>query len=314
MISETPNNRAPIGQLPRGARVAVIRIRSLGDSVLTTPAISLLKHARPDLRIAVVSEPRFAAVWEGNPDVDLILPPQIRVLRAFQPDLCLNLHGGPRSARLTMFSGARLRAGFAHFPYRGIYNIRIPTAQEILGVNRKVHTAEHAASAIFHLGVRRKPVPRARLFDFRAGSPISLPGPYAILHPIASLPEKTWPAAFFIGVAQYIKRELDLQPVFLAGPGEDVSPFQMWPALAGASLEDVKALLSRGALFVGNDSGPAHMAAAFGLPVTVIFGPSDPMVWAPWQTESQVLVADGPIESVTPEMVLRALDRLGVHA
>jgi ADP-heptose:LPS heptosyltransferase len=303
-----------LDRLDRGARVAIIRIRSLGDSVLTTPAIHLLKQARPDLRIAVVSDPRFADVYRGNRDVDTVLDPGIRELRKFRPALCLNLHGGPRSARLTLLSGARFRAGFAHFPYRGVYNVRIPSAQEILGVNRKVHTAEHAASAVFYLGVPQTEVPRARLYSGPGLPAISAPGPYAVIHPIASQREKTWPAPFFISVAQHLKRELGLQPVFIAGPGEDVSPFQMWPVLAGGSLEQLKTLLSHAALFLGNDSGPAHMAAAFGLPVVAIFGPSDPVVWAPWKTESHVLTANGPIETITEKMVMRAVDHLGVHA
>ena len=57
-------------RLPPGARVAVIRLRSLGDCVLTTPALSLLKQARPDLRIGVVVEDAFAPVFAGNPDVE----------------------------------------------------------------------------------------------------------------------------------------------------------------------------------------------------------------------------------------------------
>ena len=65
-------------RLPSGSRIAVIRLRSLGDCVLTTPALALLKTHRPDLRIGVVVEPRFAAVFEDNPDVDEILPPERR--------------------------------------------------------------------------------------------------------------------------------------------------------------------------------------------------------------------------------------------
>ena len=61
--------------LSPGARVAVIRLRSLGDCVLTTPALEILKTARPDLRIAVVVEDRFAPIFEGNPDIDEILGP-----------------------------------------------------------------------------------------------------------------------------------------------------------------------------------------------------------------------------------------------
>jgi ADP-heptose:LPS heptosyltransferase len=162
---------------------------------------------------------------------------------------------------------------------------------------------------MFHLGVPVQEIPRARLF-----APARPAGPYAVFHPVASHPSKTWPAAFFISAAQYVNRELGLQPVFIAGPGEDVAQFQVWPVLAGASLNEVKALLQSAVLFVGNDSGPAHMAAAFGLPVVVLFGPSDEVVWAPWKTESVVLKSDGPIHTIEPQQVMRALDRLRVHA
>ncbi len=49
--------------------------------------------------------------------------------------------------------------------------------------------------------------------------------------------------------------------------------------------------MSGASLFVGNDSGPAHMAAAFGVPVVVLFGPSNPVTWAPWRTAAQVMTA-----------------------
>jgi heptosyltransferase-3 len=55
---------------------------------------------------------------------DRALPPRVSDLRAFRPDLCLNLHGGTRSARLSLLSGARFRAGFDIFRPRWIYNLR----------------------------------------------------------------------------------------------------------------------------------------------------------------------------------------------
>ena len=69
------SERGVLETLARGARVLIIRLRSLGDSVLTTPALQLLKQARPDLRVAVMVEPRFAAIFEENPDVETILTP-----------------------------------------------------------------------------------------------------------------------------------------------------------------------------------------------------------------------------------------------
>src|SRR6266705_3478174 len=147
-----------LDRLPSGSRVAVIRLRSLGDCVLTTPALALLKRHRPDLRITVIVEPRFSAVFEGNPDIDEICPGAARA------DLALNLHGGTRSMMLTARSRARFRAGFAHHRYSFLYSTKIPTAQEILGVNRRVHTTEHLAAAVFFLGVPQTPIPRASLF------------------------------------------------------------------------------------------------------------------------------------------------------
>jgi ADP-heptose:LPS heptosyltransferase len=288
--------------LPEGARAALIRLRSLGDCVLTTPALHLLRCARPDLRIAVVVEDRFKDIFEGCPDVDAILAPRLRDLRNFQPRLCLNLHGGPRSARLTALSGARYRAGFAHFPHSFAYNIRIPRAQEILGVDRKVHTAEHIASAMFYLGVPRQEIPRARLF--------AAPGPpRVVLHPFASATEKTWPADRFAAVAERLRE----RAVFIGGTGDDFTSFRGFEIVAGAPLTEVKALLAGAPLFIGNDSGPAHMAAAFGVPSVVMFAASDPDIWAPWKTAAETIVADD-IRSIPVERVLVAVERLRVAA
>jgi len=111
-----------LDRTPRGARVAVIRLRSLGDCILTTPALAILRQSRPDLAIAVVVEDRFRQVFEGNPDVDELLSPSVRELRTWRPRLCLNLHGGNRSTLLTALSGAGIRAGFGH--HRGQHLIR----------------------------------------------------------------------------------------------------------------------------------------------------------------------------------------------
>ncbi|MGO4879470.1 MAG: glycosyltransferase family 9 protein [Bryobacteraceae bacterium] len=293
-------------ELPNGGRVAVVRLRSLGDCVLTTPALEILKGARPDVRIAVVVEDRWRAVFEGNPDIDALLAPHVRDVRAWRPDLCLNLHGGNASARLTALSGARRRAGFAHYRWQFLYNIRIPRAQEILEEERTVHTAEHLASAMFYLGVGRVEIPRARLFvDGQAGRPVL---PYAVIHSVAAQADKTWPASGFLRAARFLRESLELDPVFIAGPGEDLARFREYRTMAGAPLTEVKSLLSGAALFLGNDSGPAHMAAAFGIPVVAIFGSSDPAVWHPWRTPSVVL------RNPSEQQVLEALERMRVHA
>jgi ADP-heptose:LPS heptosyltransferase len=303
-----------VTSLPTACRVAVIRLRSLGDCVLTTPALDILKRARPDLRIAVVVEDGFRAVFEGNPDIETLLAPSWRELRGWRPEFCLNLHGGSASARLTALSGAPRRAGFAHYRWQFLYNVRIPRAQQILGEERTVHTAEHLASAMFYLGVLRVEVPPAKLLAGRTGILACPPGPYAVIHPIASQPDKTWHAAGFLRAARFLRESLDLDPIFIAGRGENLSAFSEYRTVAGASLSEIKSLLSGAALFLGNDSGPAHMAAAFGLPVVAIFGASDPAIWHPWRTASVVVQNTAGIQSVTERQVIEALERMRVHA
>jgi ADP-heptose:LPS heptosyltransferase len=299
-----------LGCLPQGARVAVVRLRSLGDCVLTTPALDILRRARPDVRVAVVVEDAYRAVFEGNPALEALLEPSVGAVRRWRPDLVVNLHGGSTSARLTAFSGAARRAGFRHFRHRWLYDIRIPRAQEILGVERTVHTAEHLASAMFFLGAPQGDIPRARLF---ATTPAPGP-PYAVIHPVASAPSKTWPAERFLAVAEHLRHALDVEPVFVGGARDDLAPFRPYRVLAGAPLAEVKRLLSGAALFLGNDSGPAHMAAAFGLPVVVLFGDSDAGVWHPWKTAAEVLRGPSGIASIPTGEVVSALDRLRVRA
>jgi ADP-heptose:LPS heptosyltransferase len=289
----------------------VIRLRSLGDCVLTTPAIALLKAYRPDLRIGVLVEPRFAGVFEDNPDVEEIL----NDLPDWRPTFTLNFHGGTRSMVLTFTSLARFRAGFGHHRYRFIYSHQIPRAQQILGEGRPVHTAEHLASAMFWLGVPRTEIPRAKLMaPTRAAMQRTPPSPaYAVYHAFASAEGKAWPVERFAEVARHIQRERGLEPLFLAGPTDDTSSLGDFQVLKNAPLGEVKTVMAGASLFIGNDSGPAHIAAAFGVPVVVLFGPSNPVTWAPWRTEAQVLTSAGSIQSITTAQVLDAASKLKIE-
>jgi len=289
----------------------------LGDCVLTTPAIDILKHCRPDCRLAIFVENRFREIFEGNPDLAEIHAPELAALRRFRPQLCLNFHGGTRSAWMTELSGARYRAGFGHFRQQFVYNVRIPRAQEILHVDRKVHTAEHLASAMFFLGVPAGEIPRAKLVP-SGPSPVPLEPRPAAIHAVAAAPEKTWPADHFLAIAGHLA-ESGLSPVFVGGPDDDLAPFRAHRTLQ-ASLSDLKNLLASASLFVGNDSGPAHMAAAFGLPSVVLFGASDPEIWGPWRTSGEAVTAPGgiggarAIGDISVAQVIGALQRLRVAA
>jgi heptosyltransferase III len=135
----------------------------------------------------------------------------------------------------------------------------------------------------------------------------------AVIHPTATAAAKTWPALRFVEVARRLEAG-GTPVVFIGGAGDDLSPFAPFPTRSGAPLGEIKSLLAKGALFVGNDSGPAHMAAAFGVPSVVLFGASDPAIWGPWRTASEVLRAPEGVAGISAGQVLDAIARLRVPA
>jgi len=101
------------------------------------------------------------------------------------------------------------------------------------------------------------------------------PGNFAVIHPFSGSPRKNWPLGKFRGLATGIQRVMPVQ--WCAGP-ED-------PPLEGAiriaDLYQLACWLAGARLYIGNDSGITHLAAAVGVPVLALFGPSQPEVWAP---------------------------------
>ena len=96
------------------------------------------------------------------------------------------------------------------------------------------------------------------------------------------------------------------------GPGDDMTPFGEFECVVGAPLAEVKSLLSQASLFVGNDSGPAHIAAAFNVPLAVLFGRTEHQItWAPWKaTAARTLVDPRGITAIAAGQVINAVDEL----
>jgi ADP-heptose:LPS heptosyltransferase len=303
--------------LPIGARVLFLRLRSLGDVVLLTPALEALRRARPDLRVTVAVEPAFAAVLEGNPAVDDVLltssfAESVAAIRRRRFSVVYNQHGGPRSVFYTALSGAHWKVGWERAQYSFLYNVRVPDTNTFYGAKR-IHTVEHRLTQLYWTGLGRGPIPSTRVFPqpdatasvtrklVQAGVPASRP--YAVLHPGGTSSTKRWPSEHFAEIAGWLDKAHRVTPVIRFGPGEESlvkSAREKLPpdcALFGPEdldLRELIALVAGARLFVGNDSGPAHIAAAAGRPTVVIFGSSDSTTWRPWQTPYRVVQNDFP--------------------
>ena len=313
-MNAPPNSNDPatlLPSLPQGAEILIIRLRSLGDLVLETPAIAALHSWRPDLRINVLVEPRFAPVLEGNPAITELIHSRglgetaLDLLRRKFP-IVFNQHGGPRSAMLTGASGSPLRVGWAGYQYSFLYNVTVPDAREFYGAPA-VHTVEHRISQFYFTGLPRGPIPRAqvvaqpdaiaRVEGNLAEKGIAAGTPYAVLQPGARLPEMRWPVAKFAEIARWLREKYGIASVVNLGARDDEIAAEARSELANCAvvldsqldIRELIALVAAARIFVGSDSGPAHLAAALQRPAVVIFAVTDPAQWRPWQSDHRIV-------------------------
>ena len=304
----------------------------MGDCLLLTSPIRALKEEFPRFRITVLVEARFAGCFEGNPDFDEVLAIK-RKKEALQLakrrfDLVVNLHGGPTSLFYALLPHGK-RVGFEQFQYKWLYQGLLPSPDP------KVHTVEATMAAFQWLGLKRETPPPLR-YESPSGRlkqmlP-SLSGPYAVIHPAAVMETKRWEAGKFAELARALQ-ELGVSPILTCGPGEEsvvaeVTHHMKSPQiLLGLSIPELSELIRGAKLYVGNDSGPMHLAAAVGTPIVALWGSSDSKRWHPWAAEHAVvenpfecnpcpgyrcLVAPTPlcIESVTVEQAMGAAKQL----
>lgn len=305
-----PRDASLLKDLPRGAEVLIIRLRSLGDVVLLTPALSALHDWRPDLRLCVLVEKFCAPVLEGNPVVAEILIMENFVatalkLRSRRFPVVYNQHAGPTSALLTAAIGAPKRVCWTRRQFSFLYNVLVPDPGD------KIHTVEHRIEQFYATGLPRGPIPRAKVYPQRdacesvakklEAAGISRGAPYAVIHPGGKYFTKRWAPEKFVSLARWMKDAYGIAPVFNTGSGEAEIVNELrrqcageFPLLDSLNLRELIALVSGARIFVGNDSGPTHVATAAGRPVVAIFGSSSSVHWRPWQTPHRVVQNDFP--------------------
>jgi len=301
-------------------RVLVVRLRSIGDTVLTTPALFSLRRFLPGTQIDILLEDWVAPVLEASDLVDRVIPiarhsttARARVaceLRASRYDVVYNLHGGTTATLLTRATGAKHRVGFEHYQYARLHTAVAPASVEIWR-RPSLHSVEQQLALIGWTGVPVTDRPPTKLAvtqsslrsvaeKLRAAgfAHFSEGTPFAMIHPTAAFDTKQWATENFARVAEDLTTR-GLTPVAVVSPKEahviESLTKQAAAKIIGLndlSLPEVTALASRARLFVGNDSGIAHIAAAAGAPCIVIFGSSNTAHWRPWTTRPHEVVRE----------------------
>lgn len=304
----------PTRPAPRNPRrVVLILPCCIGDVVLATATLAALRRGYSNAYIAwavgswskgvVEHHPLLDAVLNTGPDALPVRSPRgllnfVRQLRAGHYDLAVSLVRSPLMSAAVWLSGIPHRAGLDSGGRGFGYTVRAP-----VDPNQPRHEADIYLDVARALGLDvtgcRASVPvrdadraavRALLEQHGLRPPYLVINPAGGRNPGMALDAKRWPPGNFAALADRLASRFSAQIVLVGGPDDDlllasVAEAMKTPALnlAGKlSFGQIAALASLARLYVGNDTGLTHLAAAAGAPTAMILGPSDPARYAPF--------------------------------
>jgi lipopolysaccharide heptosyltransferase II len=295
---------------PKFSRILLTRMKFIGDVVLTTPIIRSVRDAYPDATIAYLGEKNAVSLLEHNPNLDQIIafdfsrpsileqPRVLLHLREKKFDLSIDLFNNPRSALLTYLSGAGTRVGSHSRSGRGkLYTVQVrddgKPKTAIQFHNQFIEAIGIAPTSskteIFLTDDEVKEAGKYLEQTLPAMNPIDTGKPIIGIHPGATWPAKRWLSGRFGELADMLVAKLDAQVVLLAGPNdEDAVRATLGHSrvnikvLRGLPLRRLAAVIRRCAVFIGNDAGPMHIAAAVGTRTLGLFGPGEDNIWFPY--------------------------------
>ena len=294
--------------------ILVIKLRYLGDVVLTTPVFESLRQLYPQASLTALVNSGTEAMLAENPNVDRILVLErdknpladlkkqftlIARLRKFRFDLAIELTNNDRGATYSFLSGAKRRLGFRPKKIKPLDRHLLFT--DLVVQKKGTHMVDRHMRMIEHLG--HTPQSRSpRLFWKREEAQkveeilgridLSEKDDFIVLHPILKAKYRAWRSDGYARLCDHLRDKFNIPTILVCGKSQDEIDFtnkikemtESRPLNLGGklSLRELVVLISKATLFIGIDSGPMHMAAAVNTPLVAIFGPQTRVTWGPY--------------------------------
>ena len=277
-------------------RILVITQRYLGDTLLITPLIHSLKQAYEDVKIDVLLPHSNIGILQGNPDIaHLITFPKPLTLKSFtkllwslyrQYDLAISLQTSDRTILCSSVAG-KISLGFVETEWRKNWWKKWLISDFLIFGQQHAILENLRFCKLLDIKPRYSLIPPQSTLsqNFVANSA------YAVLHIMPQWRYKQWHNQGWLEVIDYLAAR-GLEIVISGGNQTDELAFldtlitaskQTVINLAGKlSLPELSETIRHAKIFIGPDTGITHLAAATGIPVVAIFGPTDPEKWAPW--------------------------------
>ncbi len=295
-------------------KILVMRYRFIGDTVLTVPFLRNLRKACPGAQIDLMIEPFSGQVLEGCPYVDRIIPFEFKTIHTYSAASERSKWAGYRfywnlireqgyeaafvlkrslsSALLVRVAGVPRRIGFATEGRSFFLTDRVAYRHDQHEVENFLDCLRILDLPIGSTALELWPAPDYestvnRLMETAGWKTGDLK---IVIHPAASLPAKQWQLDRFAAVMQVLQQKYRARFVYTGAKGdahlfnelEKSGPFNSLNLCGVTTLHQNISVYRSADLFFGVDSGPMHMAAAAGIPVVALFGPTDERKWGPW--------------------------------
>jgi lipopolysaccharide heptosyltransferase II len=289
-------------------KILLIRLRRIGDVVMTSPAAALLKKGFPAASVTYLVEEPYRRLVEGLPAVDRVIAVPanqrfgdflglVRRARRERFDALLDFHGGPRASWITAASGARLKIGYAIERKGFLYDVRVPRR----GPDGPIHSVRNHVNLVRAMGVdiedaeiplltlpaaASEETARVDRIVREAAAP-----KLVVLHIGAGNRFRDWGAANAASLVRLLAGTPGVRIALIGADGDRTAeaeilraaPSAVLPLAGRLNLIEIRELIARAALYVGPDSGPMHIAASTATPLVAYFGPTLPAVFAPWR-------------------------------
>lgn len=290
-------------------KILFIRLRLLGDIVFTIPAVQLYKKNHPESEIYYLSEERFQEAAEIIPGINEVITVPDRMgikeiirfrkkIKKLGIQTVIDFHSGPRSALLTLLSGAKNRIGYRTPNRNWAYNQLVPRKSK----NISSHSVYNQARLLTPLGIDPQEIPVYPEIEINnehvSDKIIKIVelNKKIVIHIGAKKRYRDWGIENFSALIKLLSQ--DNYNIFLIGKGKEEEKrgknlkdlFDIHDFTGKLSIREILFVIAHSDVYFGADSGPLHLASLTKTPIVALYGPNIPEISGPYRNENVTII------------------------